>query len=45
MADPILYISLLLGLLGIYKLISSFEDDYDDGERYINSLKFAKLSY
>tara|TARA_A100001388_G_scaffold276061_1_gene262848 strand:- start:913 stop:1074 length:162 start_codon:yes stop_codon:yes gene_type:complete len=39
MTDPILYLSMLLGLGGIYVLISSFnddDDDSDDGEgRYI----------
>ena len=31
MADPILYLSMLLGFGGIYVLISSFHDD-DDGD-------------
>ena len=48
MTDPILYISMLLGLMGIYTLISSFEDDDDDnggdGERYIYNLEAVKLS-
>ena len=38
MTDPILYLSMLLGLGGIYVLISSFNDDDDgddDGEKYI----------
>ena len=38
MTDPILYLSMLLGLGGIYVLISSFNDDVDgddDGEKYI----------
>ncbi len=38
MTDPILYFSMLLGLGGVYVLISSFHDDDDDsdddGERY-----------
>ena len=38
MTDPILYLSMLLGLGGVYVLISSFHDDDDDsdddGERY-----------
>ena len=37
MTDPILYISMFLGLGGVYVLISSFhddDDDSDDGERY-----------
>ena len=48
MTDPILYLSMLLGLVGIYTLISSFEDDDDDnggdGEKYIYNLEFAKLT-
>ena len=47
MTDPILYLSMLLGLVGVYVLISSFHDDDDgdddDGERYIYSLKYTKL--
>ena len=45
MTDPILYLSLLLGLMGIYTLISSFDDDDDDGGdggRYIYDLQFTK---
>ena len=36
MFDPILYLSMLLGLGGVYVLITSFhdDDDDDDGERY-----------
>ena len=30
MTDPILYFSMILGLGGIYTLISSFDDDDDD---------------
>ena len=39
MTDPILYLSLLLGLGGVYILISSFhdDDDDDDGERFFIS--------
>ena len=48
MTDPILYLSMLLGLGAIYTLISSFGDDDDDngddGERYIVNLEFAKES-
>ena len=47
MADPILYLSMLLGLGGIYVLISSFHDDDDgddDGERYIYSYKYTNLT-
>jgi len=42
MMDPILYLSMLLGLGGVYVLISSFhddDDDSDDGEKYIYNLK------
>ena len=31
MIDPILYLSMLMGLGGVYVLISSFHDD-DDGD-------------
>ena len=47
MTDPILYLSMLLGLGGVYVLISSFHDDDDgddDGERYIYSFKYIKLA-
>ena len=46
MTDPILYISMLLGLGGVYVLISSFhdDDDDDDGEKYIYSLEHTILS-
>ena len=46
MLDPILYISMLLGLGGVYVLISSFHDDDDgddDGEKYIYNLEYTKL--
>ena len=46
MTDPILYISMFLGLVGIYTLISSFGDDDDDngddGERFIYKLELAR---
>ena len=46
MADPILYLSMLLGLMGIYTLISSFGDDDEDnggdGEKYICNLDLVK---
>jgi hypothetical protein len=49
MADPILYLSMILGLGGVYVLISSFHDDDDDsdddGERYIYNLEYTKVSY
>ena len=48
MTDPILYLSMLLGLVGIYTLISSFGDDDDDnggdGERYIYNFEFSSAS-
>ena len=39
MTDPVLYISMFLGLGGVYILISSFhdDDDDDDGERFFIS--------
>ena len=46
MADPILYLSLLLGLGGVYVLISSFHDDDDgddDGEKYIYNLEHTNF--
>ena len=46
MTDPILYLSMILGLGGIYILISSFnddDDDSDDGEKYFLNLKYAKV--
>ena len=48
MTDPILYLSMILGLTGVYVLISSFGDDdddsNDDGERYTYNLKYVKSS-
>ena len=47
MSDPILYLSMFLGLGGVYVLISSFHDDDDDdndnGERDIYSLEYTNL--
>ena len=38
MTDPILYLSMIMGLGGVYGLISSFhDDDDDDGERFFIS--------
>ena len=38
MTDPILYLSMFLGLGGVYVLVSSFhDDDDDDGERFLTS--------
>ena len=47
MADPILYLSMILGLGGVYVLISSFHDDDDgddDGETYIYNLEVTNLA-
>ena len=46
MTDPILYLSMLLGLGGVYVLISSFHDDDDggdDGGKYIYNLENTTL--
>jgi len=45
MTDPILYLSMILGLGGVYVLISSFDDDDDDndGEKYIYNLDLTNL--
>ena len=45
MTDPILYLSMILGLGGVYVLIASFDDnddDSDDGEKYMFGLEFAR---
>ena len=48
MTDPILYLSMLLGLGGVYVLISSFHDDDDgdddDGEKYIYNREQTNLA-
>ena len=48
MTDPILYLSMILGLGGVYVLISSFndgdDDDNDDGEKYIYNLQNTNLA-
>ena len=48
MTDPIIYLSMILGLGGVYVLISSFNDDDDgdddDGERYVYNLKNTNLA-
>ena len=46
MTDPIIYLSMILGLGGVYVLISSFhdDDDDDDGEKYTYSLEHIILS-
>ena len=47
MTDPILYLSMILGLGGVYVLITSFNDDDDDsdgdGEKYVVNLEYANL--
>ena len=44
MSDPILYFSMILGLGGVYVLISSFQDDddddNDDGERSVYNIEY-----
>ena len=42
MTDPILYLSMLSGLGGVYLLIASFHDD--DGEKYIYNLAQTYLA-
>ena len=46
MMDPVLYLSMFLGLGGVYILISSFSDDDDDGdddgEKYIFNIEYPK---
>ena len=47
MTDPILYLSMFLGLGGVYVLISSFHDDDDgddDEEKYIYNLEQTYLA-
>ncbi len=48
MTDPILYLSMILGLGGVYVLISSFHDDDDgdgdDGEKFIYNLEYSNLA-
>ena len=46
MTDPVLYLSMILGLGGVYVLITSFNDDdddsNDDGEKYFFNLEYAQ---
>ena len=48
MTDPILYLSMFLGLGAVYVLISSFHDDDDgdddDGEKYIYNIENTNLA-
>ena len=43
MSDPNIYLSKLLGLEGVYVLISSFHDD-EDGEKYIYKFGHTNLA-
>ncbi len=47
MTDPIFYLSLILGLGGVYVLIASFNDDdddsNDDGEKDLFNLEYAQI--
>ena len=47
MTDPILHLSMILGLAGMYVLISSFSEDDDDsnydGERDLCNLEYVKV--
>ena len=47
MKDPILYLSLILSLIGIFTLVDSFSDDDDDsdgdGGRYIYNLEYSPI--
>jgi len=49
MTDPTLYLSMILGLGGVYVLITSFNDDDDDsdddGEKYLFNLEYAKARW
>ena len=48
MIDPILYLSMILGLTGVYFLTSPFgDDDYDSNDdcgRYIYNFEYVKVS-
>ena len=50
MLDPTFYLSMILGLGGVYVLISSFHDDDDDdnddddGERFIYNFDYTYLA-
>ena len=48
MTDPILYLSMIMGLGGVYVLISSFndddDDDSDDDGKYIYNLEYNNLA-
>ena len=46
MLDPVLYLSMILGLGGVFVLIASFNDDDDDsdddGEKFFLNLEYVK---
>ena len=48
MSDPVLYLSMFLGLGGVYVLVSSFNDDDDsdddDGEKCIYNFEYINLA-
>ena len=47
MTDPILYLSMILALGGVYVLITSFnddDDDSDDGEKYLFNLEYVNAA-
>ena len=47
MTDPILYLSMLFGLGGVFVLISIFyndDDNDDDGEKFIYNLEHTNLA-
>ena len=47
MLNPFLYLSMFLGLGGVYVLVSSFHDDGDgddDGEKIIYNLEHTNLA-
>ena len=42
MTDPILYLAMILGLGGVYVLITSFHDDGDDDDgKYIYNFEYT----
>ena len=46
MHDPVTYLSMFLGLGGVYVLISSFDDDddsNDDGDKYIYNADYTNF--
>ena len=43
MNDPILYLSMVLGLAGIYRFITSFSDDDGDGAVFGSNFEYIKI--